>query len=155
MLTYATVSKYYVLYLQCPVKEVLVICLQITSHIFWYYICSACCSFLVLPWPFCRPCIIYELCKLCGLTLFEIFPSFSYVLGAAADCWLVYMDRLLTCEVQEDKKEWESIKAKMLELVDIYYEALDAPKSGNKVWNPVSIYTIVTVIFTVHLLVWD
>ncbi|XP_037404730.1 probable RNA-dependent RNA polymerase 4 [Triticum dicoccoides] len=46
------------------------------------------------------------------------------------------MDRLLTCEVQEDKKEWESIKAKMLELVDIYYEALDAPKSGNKITMP-------------------
>ncbi|XP_044975323.1 probable RNA-dependent RNA polymerase 3 isoform X3 [Hordeum vulgare subsp. vulgare] len=60
----------------------------------------------------------------------------SYVLGAAADCWVVYMDRLLTCEVQEDNKEWESIKAKMLELVDIYYEALDAPKSGNKITMP-------------------
>uniref|UniRef100_A0ACD5VW74 Uncharacterized protein n=2 Tax=Avena sativa TaxID=4498 RepID=A0ACD5VW74_AVESA len=60
----------------------------------------------------------------------------SYVLGAASDCWLVYMDRLLTCEVEEDKTEWESIKAKMLKLVDIYYEALDAPKTGNKITIP-------------------
>ncbi|XBI11519.1 hypothetical protein VPH35_138566 [Triticum aestivum] len=67
---------------------------------------------------------------------FRIRFTPSYVLGAAADCWLIYMDRLLTCEVQEDKKEWESIKAKMLELVDIYYEALDAPKSGNKITMP-------------------
>jgi RNA-dependent RNA polymerase len=43
------------------------------------------------------------------------------------------MDRLLTCEVKENKIEWELIKDKMLDLVDIYYEALDAPKTGNKV----------------------
>ncbi|KAM0921118.1 hypothetical protein ACQ4PT_007020 [Festuca glaucescens] len=60
----------------------------------------------------------------------------SYVLGAAADCWLVYMDRLLTSEVEENKTEWELIKAKMLKLVDIYYDALDAPKTGNKITIP-------------------
>jgi RNA-dependent RNA polymerase len=43
------------------------------------------------------------------------------------------MDRLLTCEVKENKIEWELLKDKMLDLVDIYYEALDAPKTGNKV----------------------
>jgi RNA-dependent RNA polymerase len=43
------------------------------------------------------------------------------------------MDQLLTCEVQESQHEQEMIKNKMLDLVDIYYEALDAPKTGNKV----------------------
>jgi RNA-dependent RNA polymerase len=52
-------------------------------------------------------------------------------MSTAADCWLVYMDQLLTSEVQEHKREM--IKTKTLELCDIYYEALDAPKTGNKV----------------------
>lgn len=58
----------------------------------------------------------------------------SYVMSTAADCWLVYMDQLLTSEVQEHKREM--IKTKMLELCDIYYEALDAPKTGNKIDIP-------------------
>jgi RNA-dependent RNA polymerase len=41
------------------------------------------------------------------------------------------MDRLLTPEVSVSQKD--SIKIKMLELVDIYYLALDAPKTGNEV----------------------
>jgi RNA-dependent RNA polymerase len=41
------------------------------------------------------------------------------------------MDLLLTDEVQGHKREM--IKTKILELVDIYYDALDAPKTGNKV----------------------
>lgn len=55
----------------------------------------------------------------------------SYALGTAADCWLAYMDRLLTDEVDESEKEL--IKNKMIKLVDIYYLALDAPKTGNKI----------------------
>ena len=54
------------------------------------------------------------------------FLPFSYVLGTAANCWLTLMDRLLTPEVSVSQKD--SIKIKMLELVDIYYLALDAPK---------------------------
>ncbi|KAK1580096.1 hypothetical protein QYE76_072043 [Lolium multiflorum] len=46
------------------------------------------------------------------------------------------MDRLLTSEVEENKTEWELIKDKMLKLVDIYYDALDAPKTGNKITIP-------------------
>jgi hypothetical protein len=46
---------------------------------------------------------------------------------------MAYMDRLLTDEVQENETQLESIKAKILDLVDIYYEALDSPNSENKV----------------------
>ncbi|KAF7035733.1 hypothetical protein CFC21_046550 [Triticum aestivum] len=59
----------------------------------------------------------------------------SYTIGTAADCWLVYMDQLLVGQVQESKREME-IKDKTLDLVDIYYESLDAPKTGIKVDVP-------------------
>ncbi|XP_022681873.1 probable RNA-dependent RNA polymerase 3 [Setaria italica] len=58
----------------------------------------------------------------------------SYVLGAAADCWLAFMDQLLTGDIP--KSERKMIKRKMLDLVDIYYLALDAPKSGEKITVP-------------------
>lgn len=50
----------------------------------------------------------------------------------AADCWLMYMDRLLTlgAECAEQK---QVLREKILELIDIYYDALDASKSGLKV----------------------
>ena len=45
------------------------------------------------------------------------------------------MDQLLTPGVSQNEKD--SVKIKMLELVDIYYWALDAPKTGDKViFNP-------------------
>jgi RNA-dependent RNA polymerase len=53
------------------------------------------------------------------------------VLGTAADCWLVLMDRLLTENVPESERN--AVTEDMLDLVDIYYLALDAPKEGNKV----------------------
>ncbi|XP_044347912.1 probable RNA-dependent RNA polymerase 3 [Triticum aestivum] len=59
----------------------------------------------------------------------------SYTIGTAADCWLVYMDQLLAGQVQENKRGME-IKDKTLDLVDIYYESLDAPKTGIKVDVP-------------------
>ncbi|KAL6838697.1 hypothetical protein ACP4OV_031411 [Aristida adscensionis] len=58
----------------------------------------------------------------------------SYVLGTAANCWLALMDRLLTAGVS--KSEETLIKTNMLELVDIYYSALDAPKQGYKITIP-------------------
>ncbi|CAO2186073.1 unnamed protein product [Urochloa humidicola] len=58
----------------------------------------------------------------------------SYVLGTAANCWLTLMDRLLTPGVPQS--EMDKIKMDMLELVDIYYWALDAPKNGNKIKVP-------------------
>ena len=42
------------------------------------------------------------------------------------------MDRLLTLR-DDCSDEKECLKRKMLELTDIYYDALDAPKSGMKV----------------------
>ncbi|KAI3856409.1 hypothetical protein MKW98_031770, partial [Papaver atlanticum] len=72
----------------------------------------------------------------------ELFQQFlttrfnpSYSMGVAADCWLAYMDRLLTLsdECTEEKK---CMKEKMLQLTDIYYDALDAPKTGKKVEVP-------------------
>lgn len=60
------------------------------------------------------------------------FVSCSSVIGTAADSWLSFMDRLLTlgdeCDVEK-----ETLKRKMLKLVNIYYDALDAPKSGMQV----------------------
>nr|GLL20613.1 probable RNA-dependent RNA polymerase 5 [Ipomoea trifida] len=56
-------------------------------------------------------------------------------MSTAADSWLALMDRLLVlgnnCE-----SEMEAIMVKMLELIDLYYDALDAPKSGKKVNIP-------------------
>ncbi|XP_077209951.1 putative RNA-dependent RNA polymerase 5 isoform X2 [Tasmannia lanceolata] len=59
----------------------------------------------------------------------------SYAAGTAADSWLAYMDRLLTLgdECVEEKK---CLRDKMLKLVDIYYDAVDAPKTGMKVEVP-------------------
>lgn len=53
-------------------------------------------------------------------------------MGIAAETWLTYMDRLLT--LGDDRAaEKNSLKTKMVKLIDIYYDALDAPKSGKKV----------------------
>lgn len=56
-------------------------------------------------------------------------------MGIASNSWLVHMDQLLTLG---DKcvKEKICLKDKMLKLVDIYYEALDAPKNGVEVTVP-------------------
>ncbi|KAL9224539.1 hypothetical protein vseg_000564 [Gypsophila vaccaria] len=55
--------------------------------------------------------------------------------STAADSWLSYMDRMLTLghECADEKIE---VRKKMLQLVDIYYDALDAPKKGVKVKVP-------------------
>ncbi|XP_033130568.1 probable RNA-dependent RNA polymerase 5 isoform X1 [Brassica rapa] len=59
----------------------------------------------------------------------------SNVVGMAADSWLTIMDKFLTVgdEKAEEKAE---MKKKMLKLIDIYYDALDAPKNGAKVDLP-------------------
>ncbi|KAL7134831.1 hypothetical protein ABFS83_11G051600 [Erythranthe nasuta] len=60
-------------------------------------------------------------------------PSFN--MATAADSWLTFMDRLLT--LGDDRTaEKKSLMKKMIRLVDIYYDALDAPKSGKKVKVP-------------------
>lgn len=53
-------------------------------------------------------------------------------MGVAADSWLAFMDRLLVLgDSSADEKE--CMKETMLKLIDIYYDALDASKSGKKV----------------------
>ncbi|XP_057538272.1 probable RNA-dependent RNA polymerase 5 isoform X2 [Amaranthus tricolor] len=66
----------------------------------------------------------------------ELFSHFlstrsqsSKAMGIASNNWLVHMDQLLTLEDKYIKKR-ECLKEKMLKLVDIYYDALDAPKTG-------------------------
>lgn len=53
-------------------------------------------------------------------------------MSTAADSWLALMDRLLVLG-DNCVSEMESIMMKMLQLIDLYYDALDAPKSGKKV----------------------
>ncbi|KAF8036238.1 hypothetical protein BT93_C2065 [Corymbia citriodora subsp. variegata] len=53
----------------------------------------------------------------------------SYTVGAAADSWLALMDRLLTLgSDQVDEKR--QVERNLCQLIDIYYDALDAPKNG-------------------------
>ncbi|KAK9939775.1 hypothetical protein M0R45_016463 [Rubus argutus] len=64
-------------------------------------------------------------------TRFE--PSFA--MGEAADNWLAWMDWFLT--LGDGKiEEKNDVKKKILQLVDLYYAALDAPKKGVKVVVP-------------------
>ncbi|KAJ1282153.1 hypothetical protein BS78_03G028700 [Paspalum vaginatum] len=58
----------------------------------------------------------------------------SHVMGTAANCWLALMDRFLTEDIPESEKK--DLRMKMLDLVDIYYLAVDAPKQGDKVTIP-------------------
>ncbi|URE46868.1 RNA-dependent RNA polymerase [Musa troglodytarum] len=75
----------------------------------------------------------------------ELFQQFlinrfkpSNTVSMASDCWLSYMDRLLTLG-DECAEEKECLKEKILQLVNIYYDALDAPKSGLKVEVPIEL----------------
>ncbi|KAJ0248923.1 hypothetical protein HA466_0144970 [Hirschfeldia incana] len=63
------------------------------------------------------------------------FHNVSDVIGEAADSWLTIMDQFLTLgdERAEEKAE---MKNKMLKLIDIYNDALDAPKNGVNVYLP-------------------
>ncbi|XP_065849771.1 probable RNA-dependent RNA polymerase 5 [Euphorbia lathyris] len=53
----------------------------------------------------------------------------SYTVGTAADSCQAIMDRLLTLG-NNRKEESDAMKRNILELIDIYYDALDAPKQG-------------------------
>ncbi|TYH60945.1 hypothetical protein ES332_D07G014600v1 [Gossypium tomentosum] len=70
----------------------------------------------------------------------ELFESFlktrfqpSYAMSVAADNWSAIMDRFLTVE---DSKSSEKTKENLKKLIDLYYEALDASKTGKKVKVP-------------------
>ena len=56
---------------------------------------------------------------------------YSYAKSVAADSWLALMDRLLSLG-EDCIEEKDHVKAKILRLIDIYYEALDAPKKGGR-----------------------
>ena len=60
---------------------------------------------------------------------------YSNVVGMAADSWLTIMESLLVLG-DENAEEKAEMKKKMLKLIDIYYDALDAPKKGAKVFLP-------------------
>ncbi|KAL0647118.1 hypothetical protein Bca4012_045409 [Brassica carinata] len=62
----------------------------------------------------------------------------SNVVGAAADSWLTIMDRYLTLG-DERAKEKAGMKRQILKAIDIYYDALDAPKNGAKVYLPLDL----------------
>ncbi|POO00835.1 RNA-dependent RNA polymerase-type [Trema orientale] len=72
-----------------------------------------------------------ELIKLFLKTRFE--PSFAK--SEAADSWLALMDRYLTLG-NDCIEEKNHVKQNIIKLVDIYYDALDAPKKGGKVEVP-------------------
>ncbi|KAK7845911.1 putative rna-dependent rna polymerase 5 [Quercus suber] len=63
--------------------------------------------------------------------LFKLFLSTrfqpSYAVGVAADSWLALMDRLLILG-DDCTEEKVCVKANIIKLIDIYYDALDAPK---------------------------
>ncbi|KAI3775549.1 hypothetical protein L1987_50128 [Smallanthus sonchifolius] len=59
----------------------------------------------------------------------------NIVAGKSADSWLTFMDQYLILG-ENDADEKHRIKEKMLKLVDLYYDALDAPKSGKTVDIP-------------------
>lgn len=60
------------------------------------------------------------------------FCCFSFAMGEAADNWLAWMDWFLT--LGDNKiEEKNDVKKKILQLVDLYYAAIDAPKKGVKV----------------------
>ncbi|KAL8149189.1 putative RNA-dependent RNA polymerase 5 isoform X2 [Apium graveolens] len=61
-----------------------------------------------------------------------IIRNQSSNIAAAADSWLAFMDRLLILG-DNNPCETENMKETMLHLIDIYYSALDAAKSGKKV----------------------
>nr|KJB07221.1 hypothetical protein B456_001G008800 [Gossypium raimondii] len=68
----------------------------------------------------------------------ELFESFlktrfqpSYAMGVAADNWSAIMDRFLTVE-DSNSSEKTLMKENLKKLIDLYYEALDASKTGKK-----------------------
>ncbi|OIW03701.1 hypothetical protein TanjilG_29736 [Lupinus angustifolius] len=70
--------------------------------------------------------------QLFGLYLRTRFEPSSAV-GVAADSWMALMDRLLTLRNRCNKeKQIKHLKESILQLIDIYYEALDAPKKGGR-----------------------
>lgn len=53
-------------------------------------------------------------------------------MGEAANSWLALVDRFLTLG-DDCIDEKNTVKENLNKLIDIYYDALDAPKQGGKV----------------------
>ncbi|TMW86675.1 hypothetical protein EJD97_021024 [Solanum chilense] len=74
----------------------------------------------------------------------ELFQTFletrmpNYSMADASANWYALMDRLLILGKNNtiENEETKSVKEKLFELIDLYYDAIDAPKSGNKVYIP-------------------
>ncbi|KAI5442021.1 hypothetical protein KIW84_011186 [Lathyrus oleraceus] len=67
--------------------------------------------------------------------LFKLFLETRFqsssTIGIAADSWMALMDRLLILRNDRTKeREQRQVTENILKLIDIYYEALDAPKKG-------------------------
>lgn len=63
--------------------------------------------------------------------MYTLLAALSYTMGVAADSWLAIMDRLLI--LGDDRNdERNNMKRNMLDLIDKYYDALDAPKKGGE-----------------------
>lgn len=101
-----------------------------------------------------KPSIMYAVNTLSILCLLQCEVLFSISMGVAADSWQAWTDRYLT---ENDDNEKKHLKAKMLELIDIYYDALDAPKIGktllfllcffdNMFWNSTEIVSLPNIV---------
>ncbi|XP_074344092.1 putative RNA-dependent RNA polymerase 5 [Apium graveolens] len=69
--------------------------------------------------------------------LFKLFlntKNQNVSMGVAADSWMAFTDKFLTLD--DNSNEKNNLKKKMLKLIDIYYDALDAPKTGKEVKVP-------------------
>lgn len=67
----------------------------------------------------------------------------------AADSWMTHMDRLLTLRNHHtEEKEKQRVQENILKLINIYYEALDAPKKGG---GKVSFFIILQLQYTLPL----
>ncbi|XP_070033193.1 probable RNA-dependent RNA polymerase 5 isoform X4 [Nicotiana tomentosiformis] len=74
----------------------------------------------------------------------ELFQTFletrmpNYSMADASSSWLALVDRLLILRKNytTENEETKTMKEKLFELTDLYYDAIDAPKSGNKVYIP-------------------
>lgn len=66
------------------------------------------------------------------MLIFKLLSSvYSYAVGVAADSWLALMDRLLILG-DDCTEEKVCVTANILKLIDIYYDAGDAPKKGGQ-----------------------
>lgn len=61
-----------------------------------------------------------------------VYAICSFAMSEAAGSWLALMDRFLSLR-SDNVEEKNLVKKNILQLIDIYYDALDAPKIGGKV----------------------